>query len=74
MPKTKPLKKPDSHTSTIPSKLACSSSDVADPDDELRIHQAARRMGDVLGTLARFSPDFMSEGRGINVEDDREPL
>ena len=31
-------------------------------------------MGDVLGKLAQFSPDFMSEGRGLNVEGEREPL
>jgi len=31
-------------------------------------------MGDVLSTFAQFSPDFMSEGRGLNVESDREPL
>jgi len=31
-------------------------------------------MGDVLGKLAQFSPDFMSEGRGLSVESDREAL
>jgi hypothetical protein len=31
-------------------------------------------MGDVLGTLAKFSPDFMSQGRGENTEGEREAL
>jgi hypothetical protein len=31
-------------------------------------------MGDVLGKLAQFSPDFMTEGRGLNVEGKREAL
>jgi virulence-associated protein VagC len=42
--------------------------------DELRIRPAQRRMGDVLGKLAKFSPDFMVAGRGHNEEGDREPL
>jgi len=35
---------------------------------------AQRRMGDVLGKLARFSPDFMVHGRGSNLEGEREAL
>jgi len=42
--------------------------------DELRIRPARRRMGDVLSTFAQFSPDFMSEGRGLSIEGEREPL
>jgi antitoxin VapB len=42
--------------------------------DELRIRPAQRRMGDVLGKLAKFSPDFMAQGRGENVEGEREAL
>jgi antitoxin VapB len=41
--------------------------------DELRIRPAPRRMGDVLGKFAQFSPDFMSEGRGVNIERERDP-
>jgi antitoxin VapB len=37
--------------------------------DELRIRPAQRRMGDVLGALAQFSPDFMQAGR--EQEDDQ---
>ncbi len=78
MTNTKLFKNGNSQAVRIPAELAYSSWDIdlviERKGDELRIRPAARRMGDVLGTLARFSPDFMSEGRGINVEDDREPL
>ena len=78
MKNTKLFKNGNSQAVRIPAELAYSSWDIElvieRKGDELRIRPAARRMGDVLGTLARFSPDFMSEGRGINVEDDREPL
>jgi len=30
--------------------------------------------GDVLGKLAQFPPDFMSQGRGDEAEDEREAL
>jgi antitoxin VapB len=42
--------------------------------DELRIRPAQRRMGDVLGKLAGFSPDFMSQGRAVTTEGGREAL
>jgi hypothetical protein len=31
-------------------------------------------MGDVLGKLAKFSPDFMAQGRGENMEGERDTL
>jgi hypothetical protein len=31
-------------------------------------------MGDVLGKFAKFSPDFMTRGRGENIEGQREAL
>jgi hypothetical protein len=31
-------------------------------------------MGDVLGKLSQFSEDFMSEGRALNIEGQREAL
>lgn len=37
--------------------------------DELRIRPAQRRMGDVMGKLTKFSPDFMAEGRGDNGQE-----
>jgi antitoxin VapB len=42
--------------------------------DELRIRPAQQRMGNVLEKFARFSSDFMVNGRGDNQEDEREAL
>ena len=75
---TKLFKNGNSQAVRIPAELAYSSWDIElvieRQGDELRIRPARRRMGDVLSTFAQFSPDFMSEGRGLNVESDREPL
>lgn len=78
MANTKLFKNGNSQAVRIPAELAYSRLDIdlviEREGDELRIRPARRRMGDVLGTLAQFSPDFMSEGRGINIEGEREPL
>ena len=78
MATTKLFKNGNSQAVRIPSELAYSSWDIElvieRQGDELRIRPARRRMGDVLSTFAQFSPDFMSEGRGLNVEGNREPL
>lgn len=78
MANTKLFKNGNSQAVRIPSELAYSSWDIElvieRQGDELRIRPARRRMGDVLSTFAQFSPDFMSKGRGLNVESDREPL
>ena len=78
MANTKLFKNGNSQAVRIPSELAYSSWDmeliIERQGDELRIRPAQRRMGDVLGKLARFSPDFMAEGRGLSVEDEREAL
>jgi antitoxin VapB len=62
----------------IPAELAYSTWDldlvIERQGDELRIRPAQRRMGDVLGKLAKFSPDVMAQGRGENMERDRETL
>jgi len=75
---TKLFKNGNSQAVRIPSELAYSNWDVELVierfGDELRIRPARRRIGDVLGKLAQFSPDFMSEGRGLNIEGDREAL
>jgi len=61
-----------------PAELAYSSWDIEWVIDrqggELRIRPAQRRLGDVLGKLAKFSPDFMAQGRGENIEGEREAL
>jgi antitoxin VapB len=78
MTNTKLFKNGNSQAVRIPAELAYSNWDIEliieRQGDELRIRPARRRMGDVLGKLAQFSPDFMSEGRGLNVEGEREPL
>ena len=78
MANTKLFKNGNSQAVRIPSQLAYSSWDIElvieRQGDELRIRPAQRRMGDVLGKLAQFSPDFMSEGRGLNIDNDREAL
>jgi antitoxin VapB len=78
MTNTKLFKNGNSQAVRIPAELAYSSWDIdliiERRGDELRIRPAQRRMGDVLGKLAQFSPDFMSEGRGHNVDSDREAL
>ena len=78
MANTKLFKNGNSQAVRIPSELAYSSWDmeliIERQGDELRIRPAQRRMGDVLGKLARFSSDFMAEGRGLSVEDEREAL
>ena len=78
MANTKLFKSGNSQAVRIPAELAYSSWDLdlvsERQGDELRIHPAQRRMGDVLGKLAQFSPDFISEGRGLNVEGEREAL
>ena len=60
----------------IPAELAYPMSDmkltIERVGDELRIRPAQRRMGDVLGALAQFSPNFMAQGRGLNDQKERE--
>lgn len=78
MASTKLFKNGNSQAVRIPSELAYSSWDVElvieRQGDELRIRPAQRRMGDVLGKFAKFSPDFMDQGRGHNEEGEREAL
>ena len=75
---TKIFKNGNSQAVRIPAELAYSTLDIdliiERQGDELRIRPAQRRIGDVLGKLAKFSPDFMIEGRGSNIEGEREAL
>lgn len=78
MVNTKLFKNGNSQAVRIPAELAYNNWDIElvieRRGDELRIRPARRRMGDVLGSFARFSPDFMSEGRGLNAEGRRKRL
>lgn len=75
---TRIFKNGNSQAVRIPSELAYNTWDldliIERQGDELRIRPAQRRIGDVLGKLAKFSPDFMVEGRGNNIEGEREAL
>jgi antitoxin VapB len=78
MAKTRLFKNGNSQAVRIPAELAYSSLDIdlviERQGDELRIRPAQRRLQGVLEKLAQFSPDFMSEGRGENVEGERDTL
>jgi antitoxin VapB len=78
MATTKLFKNGNSQAVRIPAELAYNSLDIElvieREGDELHIRPARRRMGNVLAKFAQFSPDFMSEGRGVNVEGEREAL
>jgi len=78
MAHTKLFKNGNSQAVRIPAELAYNTWDmeliIEREGDELRIRPAPRRMGDVLGKFAQFSPDFMSQGRGLNVERERDTL
>jgi antitoxin VapB len=78
MATTKLFKNGNSQAVRIPAELAYNSLDIdlviEREGDELHIRPARRRLGDVLAKFAQFSPDFMSEGRGSNIESEREAL
>ena len=78
MATTRIFKNGNSQAVRIPAELAYGSWDIdlviERQGDELRIRPAPRRVGDILGKLAKFSPDFMAEGRGANTEGKREAL
>ena len=78
MTTTRLFKNGNSQAVRIPAELAYSTCDmelvIERQGDVLVIRPAQRRIGDVLGKLARFSPAFMSEGRGHNTEGERDTL
>ncbi len=78
MPTTRLFKNGNSQAVRIPAELAFGDWNmelvIEREGDELRIRPAQRRMGDVMATLARFSPDFMADGRGSNEEAERDAL
>jgi len=78
MTTTRLFKNGNSQAVRIPAELAYRNYEIdliiERHGDELRIRPARRRMGDVLGKFAQFSPDFMSEGRDQAIDDEREAL
>ena len=78
MTTTKLFKNGNSQAVRIPAELAYTRWDIElvieRQGDELRIRPARRRIGNVLAKWARFSPDFMAEGRGESIAGEREAL
>lgn len=75
---TKVFRNGNSQAVRIPAELSAGFVDaeveIERVGDELRIRPVRRRIGDAMGALARFSPDFMAEGRGQQEQIEREPL
>lgn len=62
----------------IPAEIAYERSDleleIERNGDEIRIRPARRSLAGVLKKFARFSPDFMAEGRGGQDQAERDTL
>ncbi len=78
MQTTRVFKNGNSQAVRIPADLAFECTDIELEIErvgvELRIRPVRRSLSGVLDTFARFSPDFMSEERGDQAQQDREPL
>jgi len=78
MANTKLFKNGNSQAVRIPAQLAYSKWDldliIERHGDELRIRPVQKKMSNVMKKFAQFSPDFMVEGRGENIEKERESL
>jgi antitoxin VapB len=75
---TRIFKNGNSQAVRIPAELAYERTDVdleiERDGDEIRIRPARRRLSGVLEKFARFSPDFMAEGRGRHEQAERDAL
>lgn len=78
MHKTRVFRNGNSQAVRIPSDLAYDRTDVdmeiERVGDELRIRPVRRSLAGVLDRFARFSPDFMAEGRGEQEQAERDTL
>lgn len=78
MHRTRVFRNGNSQAVRIPSDLAYENTDVEMEiervGDELRIRPARRSLAGVLDRFARFSPDFMAEGRGDQEQAERDTL
>ena len=78
MTTTRLFKNGNSQAVRIPAELAFPTSDmelvIERVGEELRIRPAQRRMGNVMKTLASFSPNFMSDDRGHQEQTERKAL
>jgi antitoxin VapB len=75
---TRVFKNGNSQAVRIPADIAYERMDmeleIERDGDEIRIRPARRSLSGVLNKFARFSPDFMAEGRGDQEQAEREPL
>lgn len=78
MQTTKAFKNGNSQAVRIPAELAFARTDITleieRVGDEIRIRPAGQPLSGVLKKFAKFSPDFMSEGRGDQTQKERESL
>lgn len=75
---TRAFKNGNSQAVRIPAELAFERTDVEleieRVGSELRIRPARRSLAGVLDIFAKFSPDFLAEGRGDQEQSERDPL
>lgn len=75
---TRAFRNGNSQAVRIPADLAFERTDIELEierlGDEIRIRPARRSLEGVLKKFARFSPDFMPEGRGAQGQDERDPI
>jgi antitoxin VapB len=75
---TRAFKNGNSQAVRIPANLAYDRTDIEleieREGDELRIRPARRSLAGVLTKFARFSPDFMADGRGDQEQSERDTL
>ena len=75
---TRAFRNGNSQAVRIPADLAYERTDmdleIERVGDEIRIRPTRRSLAGVLSKFARFSPEFMAEGRGNQEQSEREPL
>lgn len=75
---TKVFKNGNSQAVRIPADLAYERTDIdleiERDGDEIRIRPARRSLSGVLSKFAKFSPGFMSDGRGDHEQAERDAL
>lgn len=78
MQTTRLFKNGNSQAVRIPADLAFAHTDIEleieRVGQEIRIRPARRSLAGVMAKFARFSPDFMEQGRGDQEQADRESL
>jgi antitoxin VapB len=75
---TRVFKNGNSQAVRIPADLAYERTDIEleieREGDEIRIRPARRSLAGVLDKFAKFSPDFMADGRGKHGQAERDSL